>query len=299
MVTLGRGTPRVVGTSRGVEGEAMARESEHPARGVPCVGLLSGSGPAPRHPMMAGAWRRCGSTVVAAVVLVALAAVATSVDCRLSSWMLGQQRWAALLRDALRPCELFGHGLVVVLIVGAVHQLDPARRWALPRMLGGAWLSGIAANVVKMCIVRIRPHHFQFDGTVWETFGQWLPLASAGSGGQSFPSGHAATAFGLAAVLAWLYPRGRRFFWVMAVLVACQRVASGAHYLSDVLVGAAIGLLVGRACTLPWRPWNWLDRWETVWRGLAASPSRSAPMAPAGRCASDTSSGAPTDAVRS
>ena len=32
---------------------------------------------------------------------------------------------------------------------------------------------------------------------------------------------------------------------VLAVLVACQRVESGFHFLSDVLVGAAVGLVVG------------------------------------------------------
>lgn len=257
---------------------------------------LSEPWPARCRPIAAGSWRHYGGTIAGAAVLLLLAGVATGVDCRLSSWMLAERGWAALLRDALRPCEFFGHGLAVVLIVWGVHQLDPARRWALPRVLSGAWLSGIAANVVKMCIVRIRPHHFQFDGTVWETFGQWLPLASAGSRGQSFPSGHAATAFGLAVVLAWLYPRARWFFGAMAVLVACQRVAGGAHYLSDVLVGAAIGLVVGHLSTSPWRPWTWLDQWETVWRAVAGGLGRPERSAIQNRATGGSSPGSrPTD----
>jgi len=42
--------------------------------------------------------------------------------------------------------EVFGHGLGVVAIVLALHQLDPSRRWAIPRVLtcalgAGGWLT--------------------------------------------------------------------------------------------------------------------------------------------------------------
>jgi membrane-associated phospholipid phosphatase len=52
----------------------------------------------------------------------------------------------------------------------------------------------------------------------------------------------------LAVALGWLYPRGRWLFAAFAVMVACQRMEGGAHYLSDTLVGAAIGCLVATAC---------------------------------------------------
>ena len=216
-------------------------------------------------------YRRIGRSLLVPTLLLAAAAAATSVDCRLSPWAISQRRGPDVLRDALRVAELFGHGLAALLIVMCVHQLDPVRRWAVPRVLAGAWLAGMAANVVKLMIVRTRPHHFHFEGDVWSTFGQWMPMISAGSRGQSFPSGHTATAFGLAIVLTWLYPRGRYAFMILASLVACQRIASGSHYLSDVLVAAALGLVVGRFCTLPCRPWTWTDRWERLWqRGATA-----------------------------
>ena len=142
--------------------------------------------------------------------------------------------------------ELFGHGLGVVLVVLILHQLDPGRRWAIPRVLACALAAGVAADLLKMTVMRCRPYDlpFPFAGSVWETFGQWWPLLSGGSESQSFPSAHTATAVGLAAALIWLYPQGRLLFTVLAVLVGCQRVAVGAHYPSDVLVGAAVGCLV-------------------------------------------------------
>ncbi len=50
-----------------------------------------------------------------------------------------------------------------------------------------------------------------------------------------------AAAAGLTAALIWLYPRGRWLFVLFAALAGCQRMASGSHFPSDVLWGAAIG----------------------------------------------------------
>ena len=50
-------------------------------------------------------------------------------------------------------------------------------------------------------------------------------------------------AWGLFAALAWRYPRGRWLFLVFAVSAALQRVATSAHYPSDICFGAALGML--------------------------------------------------------
>ena len=49
--------------------------------------------------------------------------------------------WLAYL-GYLDMFELFGHGLGVVLVVLMLHQLDPGRRWAIPRVLACAWRPG-------------------------------------------------------------------------------------------------------------------------------------------------------------
>jgi undecaprenyl-diphosphatase len=63
----------------------------------------------------------------------------------------------------------------------------------------------------------------------------------------SFPSGHSATAFACATVLASLAPRWRVPFFVLAALIAISRVYNGLHYPTDILAGSALGVLVGLA----------------------------------------------------
>ena len=45
-----------------------------------------------------------------------------------------------------------------------------------------------------------------------------------------------------------VYPRGRRLFLGLAILVACQRMSCGAHFLSDVLCGAAVSCITVACC---------------------------------------------------
>jgi undecaprenyl-diphosphatase len=61
----------------------------------------------------------------------------------------------------------------------------------------------------------------------------------------SFPSGHAATSFAAATVIAAAAPRLRVPLYVLAALVAWSRVYVGVHYPLDVLVGAVYGTLLG------------------------------------------------------
>jgi membrane-associated phospholipid phosphatase len=156
----------------------------------------------------------------------------------------------------------------VLLVVLLVFVLDPWRRWALPRLLLTSLGAGLVVDVVKLSIARVRPHHFDFGGSVWATFGCWFPLGRDGSGLQSFPSGHTATAIGLAFVLAWLYPRGRWVFLALVLLVGVQRVVSGAHYLSDVIVGATIGCTTAFVCLHAGPLASFLDRWECSRRSI-------------------------------
>ena len=53
---------------------------------------------------------------------------------------------------------------------------------------------------------------------------------------------------GLAAALAWRYPRGAPLFIFLAAATALQRVVSSAHYPSDTTFGAAVGLVAAAAC---------------------------------------------------
>jgi undecaprenyl-diphosphatase len=63
----------------------------------------------------------------------------------------------------------------------------------------------------------------------------------------SFPSGHAATSFAIATVLALAFPPLVPLFLAMATAIAVSRVALGLHYVSDVVAGAALGAATGAA----------------------------------------------------
>jgi undecaprenyl-diphosphatase len=66
----------------------------------------------------------------------------------------------------------------------------------------------------------------------------------------SFPSGHAATSFACAALLAWLTPLPKVPLFALAALIAFSRVYNGVHYPLDVLGGAVLGLVVATALRL-------------------------------------------------
>jgi membrane-associated phospholipid phosphatase len=63
----------------------------------------------------------------------------------------------------------------------------------------------------------------------------------------SFPSGHAVTAFTLAAAITILFPRLSIPVFAAAVAIGMSRVILTSHYLSDVIAGAGIGILCALA----------------------------------------------------
>ena len=68
------------------------------------------------------------------------------------------------------------------------------------------------------------------------------PLVSHESG-YSFPSGHALFFFALAAGIAYYYPRTSILFFLAAFSIGMARVSAGIHWPSDILAGAALGVL--------------------------------------------------------
>ncbi|MCA9101241.1 MAG: phosphatase PAP2 family protein [Planctomycetales bacterium] len=155
--------------------------------------------------------------------------------------------------------EVFGHGLGVILVVAILLALDPARRWIVPRLAFAAWGGGMAANLVKTCVTRPRPHAFDATGLVnsLTSFGHTIPGVTDHSVLQSFPSAHVATATGLAVVLSRLYPHGRWLFFMLVLTVASQRISGNSHFVSDCLAGALLGWSAGQV--------SFQERWASRW----------------------------------
>jgi membrane-associated phospholipid phosphatase len=105
----------------------------------------------------------------------------------------------------------------------------------LPIVAGAATLAMLSASLtahgLKDLFDRARPPIADPD----------LGSLAAIPGNPSFPSGHAATAFGAATVIALVCPKLR--FWALglAAAVALSRVYLRVHYPLDVFAGALIG----------------------------------------------------------
>lgn len=97
--------------------------------------------------------------------------------------------------------------------------------------------SGIVTTGLKTLSQRPRP---RVDDASGEFFDR----------GDSFPSGHASSAWSVATVIAYEYGGGRplvRFgAYGLATAVSLSRYTGRKHFLSDVLVGSAIGYGIGR-----------------------------------------------------
>lgn len=61
----------------------------------------------------------------------------------------------------------------------------------------------------------------------------------------SFPSGHSITAFAVATTLGLFYPQVLAVLLTAAFLIAASRIILGMHFLSDVLAGCVLGVLLG------------------------------------------------------
>ena len=214
-----------------------------------------------------------------ALLWLVLAFAALAVDLPLARFLAGEDRVPGDLHKLIMLAEAFAHGSGVILFLLAGVVLDPRRRRQFVRVAACAFGPGIAVNLLKLTVVRVRPHTFDLDATVWDSFAGWLPVVTGYSSGsldsslQSFPSGHAATAVGLAIGLSWLYPHGRWLFTALAALGCLQRLVAHDHYLSDTLTGTAVACCISGLC-LDSRGWGaWFDRLERK-RLIVAEPSR-------------------------
>jgi PAP2 superfamily len=119
---------------------------------------------------------------------------------------------------------------------------------------GTALLAGeaVANDTILMIVLkaitrRARPSEFPPNGAYNDTF--FATHNSFLGKGSSFPSGHAMMAFSVADVFAQRY---RHHKWVayvaytLATAISFSRVTTGAHFPSDVFIGAATGFAIAR-----------------------------------------------------
>ena len=102
----------------------------------------------------------------------------------------------------------------------------------------GVGLPGLITAIIKRLVGRPRPHLLEQTGAFDFRTLSWVDWTY-----QSFPSGHATTGFALCFVVAFMFPRSYPWMLGLAVLIAVSRIVVGAHFPTDLVAGAAIGVL--------------------------------------------------------
>jgi membrane-associated phospholipid phosphatase len=163
------------------------------------------------------------------------------------------------LRREMEFVQQFGAITSAVLITWTVWLLDPGARRKLGAAAIGCLASALCVFILKIIIGRPRPRLEDPWSIVtpWETYRwsrndtpvtryAWEFWERGTHDIWSMPSAHTASAFALAGVLALLYPRLRPLALTLGCIVATCRVVLGAHYITDVIIGGAIGWTVAR-----------------------------------------------------
>jgi membrane-associated phospholipid phosphatase len=189
---------------------------------------------------------------IATLVLLAAAAVAAMffVDTTASAWARQVPPWFRETFEWITDLGLSGWFLYplgsILLYLAAVTSP------ALPRFTQGVLtaltarcgylflaiaLPGLFTTIVKRMIGRARPFVGGHDDPFLYAPFSWQPAYA------SMPSGHATTAAAAAIAFGSVWPRARPVMWLYALIIVFSRVVVVAHHPSDVIAGAAVGVL--------------------------------------------------------
>jgi undecaprenyl-diphosphatase len=107
--------------------------------------------------------------------------------------------------------------------------------------VGAAGAAAIAGILVFKTLKKLsqRPRPCQIEPHCWSRV---LPPDQF-----SFPSGHTMSAFSIALVVSYFYPSLEGTLFFLALSIAVSRIVLGMHFLSDVLAGAVLGVMLGCA----------------------------------------------------
>jgi len=175
-----------------------------------------------------------------AIVTVAAACALFRVDGELHRRCVDQrsERTVRLAAHFSYWGDLFPGTVAVCGVVFGIGLLRKRSRWRRTALAcaAAALLAIVVVNAIKSLSGRPRPYVGREDGFYGPTPGQDY---------RSFPSGHAATSAATAAALSAAFPPLTPLAAAAAGGVAWSRVCLDMHYVSDILVGAMIGIGFG------------------------------------------------------
>jgi undecaprenyl-diphosphatase len=150
------------------------------------------------------------------------------------------------LHSLLEPIDPFvnilSHGLVLLMIALALYAMGKWRHNGLAEvgrsLIIGFCSAGLTVQILKHLIGKARPRLTDDPLFIGPTLK---------SGFDSFPSGHTTVIFCFSSILSQYFPRYRVLFYSFAVIVGFERAEDFSHFPSDVVAGAIIGILIGKA----------------------------------------------------
>jgi len=203
------------------------------------VRTIDGARPLSWHDRPALARRQALIFSICAIVAIALAVPFDAMIARamhalgIGPYLHSSQQ----LRDIVIAPGWYPFTLLVAAIVAFLHR--DGLKASMFLLLTTA--SAASNEVFKWGVGRIRPFKLEGAGERLAPF-EFQPLRLAYVKNLCFPSGHTTLAFATAAALGMLFPRLRPLWYAVASVVAIERVAETAHWLSDVVAGAALGI---------------------------------------------------------
>lgn len=171
------------------------------------------------------------------------------VDAQISARMRGLPHWLTSFFDSITDYGKSGYvlwplGLLFLFLCALPPILPRFQQRVLATIMVriGFLFTAVAVpslfdTIIKRMIGRARPFTtghpdpFVFRPFVWT------------NDYASLPSGHATTAFAILVAFSAIWPRGRPYFLVYALLIAVSRVVVTAHYPTDVAAGALVGIV--------------------------------------------------------
>ncbi len=144
-------------------------------------------------------------------------------------------------------------GFAVLFVFFKFFQRRPLAANRALFLFAAVALSGLATDLIKPLVGRLRPK-LLFEADLYG-----IDPFRIGYEYNSFPSGHATTVFALATALAIVSPRWRLLLFGFAAVVGLSRIIVGAHYLSDVMAGAYVGIMTVFLLVLLCRRRGWMD----------------------------------------
>jgi len=130
---------------------------------------------------------------------------------------------------------------ILLWIAGIATKSPTLRRLAVIAFLG-ATLAGLFDDAFRLTLGRPRPDTLAHASLQDRFYG---PLIALRGGFQSFPSGHAASTFGMGIALLMAEWRLGLVTTLIACAVVWARMELNRHYPTDVLVGTIIGIYFG------------------------------------------------------